>query len=152
MVPGNHVVRRVGNNSGDVLVTQNLARDKTKTHALAVAEKTHRRRQLRADRRERFIAAGRRQAIRFREQHGFQFTLAAAPFGDFQTRAQLRISLVKRVREQPGQQGCAARALHELCRARQQTERQAHQRRVRKVARRDVDEKVRAAPKVTRNA
>ena len=70
---------------------------------MTVTQKTRRDRQLRADGRERFIAAGRRHAIRLGEQRAFQGRMAAAPFGDLQTRAQFRIRLVYRMREQARQ-------------------------------------------------
>ena len=68
---------------------------------MAVAEKARFFRQMPADRRQRFIAAGRRDAVRFVEQRLLDVRLAAAPFGDFETRAQLRLRVVKRMREQP---------------------------------------------------
>ena len=61
----------------------------------AVAEEPHFRRQAPPDGGERFIAARGGDAICFREQRVFKFSVAAAPIGDFQARAEFVIGVVK---------------------------------------------------------
>ena len=53
------------------------------------------------------------------------------------------------MRKQAGQKRRNLRAFHELRRTGQQAEHHAHQRRVREIARRDVHQQFRSAPKVT---
>ena len=79
------------------------------------------------------------------EQGGFQTRIAASRFGDFQARAKLGVGVVNRMGEHSRQKRRAAGAFHKLRRARQQTEHNANQCRIRNVARRDVDQQFRAA-------
>ena len=131
---------------------QNLARHKTKTHAMAVAEKTGFNRQTRANGSKRLVIAGRRDTIGLGEQRILQIGIASAPFGDFEARPKLRIGIVNRMRKHRGKKRCAPGTFHKLSRTRQQTKNDARQGRIRNIARRDVNEKFRSAPKVTRDA
>ena len=143
LIPRHHIVRRRRHDLLRAVTEQGFARHVTKAHALAVAEETRSDWQSRANRRQRFVTPRGGNAIRRGEQLVLQRRVAAAPLGNFQTGAELVIRVVNRVREQPRQKCRAAPALHKLRRAREQPQHQAHQRWIRNVPRRDVNEKLR---------
>ncbi len=123
---------------------QRLVRDVTKTDAMAVAEKTRFGGNTAADFCERFVAARGGDAIGLVEQRRFERFGPAAPFGDFEARAELGIGVVKRMGEQARQKRSAAGAFDELRRAQQHAEHDAHERGIGNAAGGDVDEKFRA--------
>ncbi len=81
-----------------------------------------------------------------------QLGVAAAPFGDFQARAEFRVRVVNGMRKQSRQKRTAAGAFQKLCRARQQSENQAHHGWIGNIACANVDLKFRPAPEAARSA
>ena len=112
---------------------------------MAVAEQSRVPRQSATDGRERFIRAGRGHAISLGEQAFLQRFRAAGPLGDFQTRRELRLHFINGMGEETRQERGAARALHELRRAREEAEHETEDGRVGNVPGRDVNKQFRPA-------
>ena len=112
---------------------------------MAVAEQSRVPRQSATDGRERFIRAGRGHAISLGEQAFLQRFRAAGPLGDFQTRRELRLHFINGMGEETRQERGAARALHELRRAREKAEHETEDGRVGNVPGRDVNKQFRPA-------
>ena len=114
LIPSGHVRRGLPGHLARVQPGQHAARDEPETHAVAVAQKAGFSRQPVANRRQRFVVAGRGDTISLIEQGLFQVCISAAPLGHFEAGAQFRFHLVKRVGKQARQQRGPTGALHKL--------------------------------------
>ena len=144
LVPGDDVIGGAGDEVGGVFGLENFAGDEGEAQAAAVTEEAHLGWQLGADGGEGLIAAGGGEGIRLGVEGVFERAMTAAPFGDFEAGTQFAIVPVNGMDEETRQERPAGGALHELRRAEQQPEREAHHGGNRQIAGGDVGEEMRA--------
>src|SRR5262245_46746030 len=104
LVPGDDIGGGAG---GDFLCTRtrkDFVRDVAKADATAVRQEARVRRHMAANLRQRLVAAGCGDTIRFKIKGLLQIEAPAFPFGELQTGAEFRLNLIKRVSEQPWQE------------------------------------------------
>ncbi len=69
--------------------------DVTETYTMTVPEESFSERQARLNFRQRLVASGGHDAIRFIKERGFKWMVAAGPSGQLETRAEFRMRIVQ---------------------------------------------------------